>query len=110
MLEILAEHPILGYLIYGLFTAMVGIVAYFIKRDIKNVDKRVDENTKDIKDVRDNYLDRFDKVEDKISVLSREMYTYHIDTMEKMSKMLAAVESQKEFCALVQEQKRVDKG
>jgi len=108
MTEILQDHPIVWQVLSGIITLTFIIIGFFIRGYMKSTKERLDKIDKENDELRNNYLDRFDRVEDKFRVLSNEINLHHIDAMEKISKVLAAVESQKEFCALVQEQKKLE--
>ena len=108
MIEILTDHPIIWQVGSALITATFIIIGFFIKGYMKQTKERLDKIDKENDELRNNYLDRFDRVEDKFRVMSNEMNLHYVSIMEKMSKLLAAVESQKDFCALVQDQKKYE--
>ena len=73
----MAEHinEIL-YLLSGIAMLFVGLVAWFGKKQVE----RLDCVEKAQKEIKDNYLDRFDKVNDKldsIHTLVTELHTEH---------------------------------
>ena len=73
----MAEHinEIL-YIFSGLAVLLVGVIGWIGKRQINRIDKIEDCQT----DIKDNYLDRFDKVNEKldsIHTLVTEIHTEH---------------------------------
>ncbi len=51
-----------------------GVVTVLIKLLYKNMEKRIEGNEKEIRKVQENYLDRFDKVYNKIDILQHSVY------------------------------------
>ena len=106
MIDIMQDHPIVWQILSGILTLTFVIIGIFIRGYMKDTKNDIREIRQENDELKNNYLERFDRVEDKFRILSNEINALHINSMEKISKVLAAVESQKEFCALVQEQKR----
>lgn len=46
----------MGVIVSALFTLLIGALTYAYKRDIKNVNDKADDNEKDIKDIKREFL------------------------------------------------------
>ena len=106
MLQALMEHPWIGWLLLSILSVSGTLIAFLVKNKVNDNDERVTKSEEEIHKIRDNYLDKFDEVNDRFIDLSKEMHLYHLSTMEKMGKVLSAVETQSAFCKHIQEAKK----
>ena len=106
MLQALMEHPWIGWLLLSILSVSGTLIAFLVKNKVNDNDERVTNSEEEIHKIRDNYLNKFDEVNDRFVDLSKEMHLYHLSTMEKMGKVLSAVETQSAFCKYIQEAKK----
>ena len=106
MLQALMEHPWIGWLLLSILSVSGTVIAFLVRSKVSDSDTKMADAEKEIHKIRDNYLERFNKVDDRFIDLSKEMHLYHLSTMEKMGKVLSAVETQSNFCRFIQESKK----
>jgi len=106
MLQVLIEHPWVGWLLLTMLSISGTIIGFLIRNKVIDNDEKIKESIKEIHEIRDNYLDRFDKVDGRFIELQKNIHTNHITTMMEMGKVLTAVQSQSDFCRFIQENKK----
>jgi hypothetical protein len=89
----------------GFIGLLVGIVGYFLFYTLQ----RIATLEKEVKEIKMNYLNRFQRVEEHVSseALKTQIMVAEID--KKLTEILARQEAQTNFCNYVQEQKKDNK-
>lgn len=102
-MEFIGEHP---EIVLGFIAILMGIVTYFLRRLVGRIVLRLDKLEEDVKDIRHNYLNRFDDVKDHQRDQAMQTRADIADLSIKLTEILAKVETQTKFCQFVQEQKQ----
>lgn len=74
-------------LISSVFTVVLGTISYLIKSKIDSMEADIEENKTEIKKFKDNYLDRFEKVNKKIEEVNKTIYDSKIEVIKEISKL-----------------------
>ena len=118
MSEFFQQHWEIVSLFIGLLITGLG---FLIKLLIKNssdkehnLDKQVIENKKNIKDMKDNYISRFERVDDKFEEVLTILNTMQLTNKDAylvlnnaIKDVAGKVDTQAKICSMIQEQKKI---
>ena len=118
MSEFFQQHWEIVSLFIGLLITGIGfLIKLLIKNSADkehNLDKQVTENKKEIKNMKENYIDRFGRVDEKFEEVLTILNTMQLTNKDAylvlnnaIKDVAAKVETQVQICAMVQEQKKI---
>lgn len=82
------EEKILYQVMNIVILTLLGIIGYMIKEKVKAIEQKNQSNEDEIKTVKENYLDRFEKVNEEISATREQV-------LEKISEIKIIIAERK---------------
>ena len=118
MAEFFQQHWELATALIILLLTMIGfLIKLLIKNSADkehNLDKQIAENKKEIKNMKENYIERFERVDEKFEEVLIILNTMQLTNKDAylvlnnaIKDIAAKVETQVQICAMVQEQKKM---
>lgn len=113
MEKFISEHPAF---VYFIFISLLGLIGYLAKwliklaiKDITNHKFELAEVKKDQKEITDNYITRFDRVDDRFGRIEMQANDHKLEIVNNLAEMKLdiqqvsdAIAMQAKTCALIQ--------